>query len=254
MDYTPPASSDRGILQARIQEWVAFPSPGALPTPGIKLRSPALAGRFFIAEPPGYHTRCFLNYWLPSVASQQPVLFSPCVSVGHHLLWSVRECLLRWFWAVSSLACADQYSVEDFRGILCRYSCCLFVQISSLQHTALQALAILALRCPVTASQIRPPVLAYSVVWKPSLGHSWAKCLETSPCFLLFLRDHIVSCLMSSVLEASFHMFCPDFIIISGGRGDMTPLTPSFSMWKSHCSFITVSHSAVSNSSRPLGL
>ena len=69
---------------------------------------------------------------------------------------------------------------------------------------ALQALAILALRCPVTASQIRPPVLAYSVVWKPSLGHSWAKCLETSPCFLLFLRDHNLYCLMSSVSKTVF--------------------------------------------------
>ena len=31
-----------GILQARILEGVAFPSPGDLPNPGIKPRSPAL--------------------------------------------------------------------------------------------------------------------------------------------------------------------------------------------------------------------
>ena len=31
-----------GILQARILEWVPFPSPGDLPNPGVKLRSPAL--------------------------------------------------------------------------------------------------------------------------------------------------------------------------------------------------------------------
>ena len=31
-----------GILQARILEWVAFPSPGDLPNPGIEPRSPAL--------------------------------------------------------------------------------------------------------------------------------------------------------------------------------------------------------------------
>ena len=30
-----------------------FPSPGDLSDSGIKLRSPVLAGRFFIAEPPG---------------------------------------------------------------------------------------------------------------------------------------------------------------------------------------------------------
>ena len=30
-----------------------FPSPGDLPNPGIKITSPALAGRFFTTEPPG---------------------------------------------------------------------------------------------------------------------------------------------------------------------------------------------------------
>ena len=37
MDYTV-----HGILQDRILEWVAFPSPGDLPNPGIEPRSPAL--------------------------------------------------------------------------------------------------------------------------------------------------------------------------------------------------------------------
>ena len=47
--------SIRGILQARILEWVAMPSPGDLPDPGIESRSPmspALAGGFFTDEPP----------------------------------------------------------------------------------------------------------------------------------------------------------------------------------------------------------
>ena len=50
MDCSPPGSPVRGILQARILEWVAVPSPGDLPDPGIKpvsLMSPALAGSFF---------------------------------------------------------------------------------------------------------------------------------------------------------------------------------------------------------------
>ena len=42
MDCSPPGSSFRGILQARILKWVAFPSPGDLPHPGMELRSPAL--------------------------------------------------------------------------------------------------------------------------------------------------------------------------------------------------------------------
>ena len=42
MDCSPPGSSVHGILQARILEWVAFPSPEDLPHPGIEPRSPAL--------------------------------------------------------------------------------------------------------------------------------------------------------------------------------------------------------------------
>jgi len=47
---SPQGSSVHGIFQTRILEWVAFPTPGALPNPGVKsasLASPALAGRFF---------------------------------------------------------------------------------------------------------------------------------------------------------------------------------------------------------------
>ena len=49
----PPGSSVHEISQARILELVAISSPGDLPSPGIKPVSPALAGGFFTAEPPG---------------------------------------------------------------------------------------------------------------------------------------------------------------------------------------------------------
>ena len=52
MGCSPPGSSVHGILQARIIEWLPFPSPGDLLDPGIKLVSPALADRFFTMEPP----------------------------------------------------------------------------------------------------------------------------------------------------------------------------------------------------------
>ena len=52
MDYSLPDSSVHGISQTRILEWVAIPSPGDLPDPGIKLSSTALAGGFFSTEPP----------------------------------------------------------------------------------------------------------------------------------------------------------------------------------------------------------
>ena len=50
MDSSPPNSSVHGILQARMLEWVAVPSPGDLPNPEIEptsLMAPALAGGFF---------------------------------------------------------------------------------------------------------------------------------------------------------------------------------------------------------------
>ena len=47
------ASSVPGTFQARILECAAFPSPGDLPDPGIKPKSPALAGGFFTTKSPG---------------------------------------------------------------------------------------------------------------------------------------------------------------------------------------------------------
>jgi len=53
MDCSLPGSFVHGISQARILEWLPFPSPGELPNPGIKTVSPALAGGFFTTEPHG---------------------------------------------------------------------------------------------------------------------------------------------------------------------------------------------------------
>ena len=50
VDYTV-----RGILQARILEWIAFPPPGDLPKPGIKPRCPGLQVDSLPAEPQGKH-------------------------------------------------------------------------------------------------------------------------------------------------------------------------------------------------------
>ena len=51
VDCSPLSSSVQGIIQARILEGVAIPSPGDLPDSGVdsgvKLEFPALQGRFF---------------------------------------------------------------------------------------------------------------------------------------------------------------------------------------------------------------
>ena len=45
------ASLSLGFPRQEYWSGLPFPSPGDLPDPGIKLATPALAGRFFTAEP-----------------------------------------------------------------------------------------------------------------------------------------------------------------------------------------------------------
>ena len=52
-DCSLPGSSAHRDSQARILEWVAMPSPGDLPNPGIKPRSHALSEDSLPSKPPG---------------------------------------------------------------------------------------------------------------------------------------------------------------------------------------------------------
>ena len=113
MDCHLQDSSVLGISQARILEWVAFPSPGDLPDPGTE---PALAGRCFTAEPsrmPPYAIYissfflrffshiCITDCWVefPVVCSRSSLVFyfvyssvcvlnlslPPCFPFGNHM-------------------------------------------------------------------------------------------------------------------------------------------------------------------------
>ena len=53
MDCSLSGSFVHGIFQAKVLEWVAIPSPGDLPEPGIEPRSPALQADALPSEPPG---------------------------------------------------------------------------------------------------------------------------------------------------------------------------------------------------------
>ena len=52
-DYSPPGSSDRGILQARILQKVAISTSRGSFWPRDQTRGPCVAGRFCTTEPPG---------------------------------------------------------------------------------------------------------------------------------------------------------------------------------------------------------
>ena len=101
MVSSPPGSSVHGIVQARILEWVPFPSPGDLPDLGVKpatLASPALAGGFFTIAPPGKQissvqslscVRLFATPW--TVAYQAP----PSMGFSRQEYWSGFHFLLQ---------------------------------------------------------------------------------------------------------------------------------------------------------------
>ena len=71
------APQSMGILQARVLKWVACPSPGDLPNPGIKPRSPASPGGSLPSEPPGK----------PRLS--RPLVFDLC-SLGNSAYWEER--------------------------------------------------------------------------------------------------------------------------------------------------------------------
>ena len=77
MDYT-----DHGIVQARILEWVAVPSPGDLPNPGIKPRSPTLQADSLPAEPQGKSE----NTGVGSLSLLQAHFPDPGIEVGSPVL------------------------------------------------------------------------------------------------------------------------------------------------------------------------
>ena len=53
MDYSPPGSSVHGILRQEYCSGLPFLTPGNLPNPGIKPRSPELQAESFTTEPSG---------------------------------------------------------------------------------------------------------------------------------------------------------------------------------------------------------
>ena len=64
MDCSLPGSSVRGILQARILEWVAIPFSRESSQPGIKPGSPTLKPDSLLSEPPRKYIYNFPHFQL----------------------------------------------------------------------------------------------------------------------------------------------------------------------------------------------
>ena len=98
MDCSPPGSSVRRIFQARRLERVAIAFCRGSSNPGIQPAFPALAGRFFIVEPPGKPSSHLKGPGRTSLATKDVLLFLwsfPC------LLW--RQKSEPWGWCEVTL-------------------------------------------------------------------------------------------------------------------------------------------------------
>ena len=71
MGCSPPGSSSMGFSRQEYWNGLPFPSPEDLPDPGIKPRSPELAGRFFTTEPPGKPTSHYSPCYSPWAAKSR---------------------------------------------------------------------------------------------------------------------------------------------------------------------------------------
>ena len=85
LDCSPPGSSVHGIFQARIPEWLPFPSPRDLPNLGIELVSPvspALQADCLPAEPLGKPYLLISLYFTVSPFKMSVCVWeSECISV-----------------------------------------------------------------------------------------------------------------------------------------------------------------------------
>ena len=92
MDYSLPGSLVLGISQARVLEWVATPSPGDLPDPGSKPRSPALQAVSCILYQLRHQGSICDTYFTSELLEQEPY---PLLSTDHFFFFFFKELLKR---------------------------------------------------------------------------------------------------------------------------------------------------------------
>ena len=95
MDCSPPVSSVRGILQARILEWVAIPFSRGSSRPGIELGSSALRADSWPSEPPEkpYFSLGQLNraHWQINLNN---IIQIKDTHWGMHIIWTDRDLIV----------------------------------------------------------------------------------------------------------------------------------------------------------------
>ena len=115
-----PHGLTRGIFQARILQWVAFPFSRGSSQPGIEHRSPTLQVDSLPAEPQGKPK----NTGVGSITLLQRIFLT------QELNWGLLHCRRLWY---NSLELVNVYSAVFFgKWICCAVLCCCSIVPSSL--------------------------------------------------------------------------------------------------------------------------
>ena len=119
MNGTPPGSSVHGFSTQEYWSGFPFPSPGDLPDPGIKPRSPALQAESLLSEPQGrwIDQDCCLgplqiSWWLCGILGGSNVQHHCSRKPGLAALWEPRNNAL----SPQRLCCPPKFICGAFKG------------------------------------------------------------------------------------------------------------------------------------------
>ena len=91
MDYSPPGSSIHGISRQEYWSELPLPTPGDLPNPGIKPRSPALQADSLLSEPQHVFILLFPNCLGESIIYWHSLLEKEMATHSSVLAWRIPE-------------------------------------------------------------------------------------------------------------------------------------------------------------------
>ena len=142
MDHSPPGSSVYEISQARILEWLLFPTPGDCPNPGIKPASPAWQADSLPLSHQGHPLILLfhLNSWFPRfLLASSPLYERLCWDIlSEYIFWQQNYlCFnyMRLFFILPLfLKCIFWLDIKYWVNTICFWNCKNLVLLSSGSH------------------------------------------------------------------------------------------------------------------------
>ena len=182
-----------GFPKQDCQSGLLFPSPGDLPNPGLKPRSPALAGGFFTTEPPGMPIMClptvifiilYMRCLFMSGTRPGPPFYKLLFTLSRgRKLWYVFEKHSKWglLWSYILPVTTQHYATQVKLRYACQELCSLNQMLADVQGTILH-ISLTTLR----AIQ-NPWVILLNLKFHIQVAH--ALCFTSSKIYLSFFSN-----------------------------------------------------------------